>query len=322
MVAPSGSCAGMLKLHYPELLAGDPTWKRAGRGVRGQGARAHLLPGQRARRRGRRCRARRRAPPTTTAARACASSACSEQPRKLLRSVKGLELVELADADVCCGFGGTFSVKYPDISNAIVERKAEHDRRDRRRPAAGRRSRLPDEHGGQALPAGPQRSPCATWPRCWPASSRDPRDRRAPHEHRSPRRPSRPTRAPRSATSSCSGRCRRCRAGLAARRGAARAGLPEFEALRDLGRDIKDHTLAHLDLYLEEFESKAGDAGSHACISRRRPRMRAAIVREICRDAGARVVTKGKSMISEEIGLNAAWRRTASRWSRPISANT
>ena len=48
-----------------------------------------------------------------------------EQPRQLLRSVRGLELVELADADVCCGFGGTFSIKYPDISNAIVERKAE-----------------------------------------------------------------------------------------------------------------------------------------------------------------------------------------------------
>ena len=50
--------------------------------------------------------------------------------------------------------------------------------------------------------------------------------------------------------------------GLAARRGAARAGLPEFEALRDLGRDIKDHTLAHLDLYLEAFERKAGAAGT------------------------------------------------------------
>ena len=45
--------------------------------------------------------------------------------------------------------------------------------------------------------------------------------------------------------------------GLAARRGAARAGLPEFEALREIGRDIKNHTLAHLHLYLEEFERKA-----------------------------------------------------------------
>jgi L-lactate dehydrogenase complex protein LldE len=45
------------------------------------------------------------------------------QPRQLLRTVGGLELIELAGADVCCGFGGTFCVKYPDISNAIVEAK-------------------------------------------------------------------------------------------------------------------------------------------------------------------------------------------------------
>jgi L-lactate dehydrogenase complex protein LldE len=47
-----------------------------------------------------------------------------DQPRKLLASVKGLELAEMADCEVCCGFGGTFSVKYPDISNAMVEKKA------------------------------------------------------------------------------------------------------------------------------------------------------------------------------------------------------
>ena len=79
-----------------------------------------------------------------------------EQPRKLLRTVKGLELVEMADADVCCGFGGTFSVKYPEISNAIVERKTEHIAATGADIAAGRRSRLPDEHGGQAVAAGPQ----------------------------------------------------------------------------------------------------------------------------------------------------------------------
>src|SRR5690606_11291500 len=45
------------------------------------------------------------------------------QPRQLLKSVKGLELRDMRDADVCCGFGGTFCVKYPDISNNIVERK-------------------------------------------------------------------------------------------------------------------------------------------------------------------------------------------------------
>jgi L-lactate dehydrogenase complex protein LldE len=46
------------------------------------------------------------------------------QPRALLGSIDGLDLKELKDADVCCGFGGTFCVKYPDISNAIVTKKA------------------------------------------------------------------------------------------------------------------------------------------------------------------------------------------------------
>jgi L-lactate dehydrogenase complex protein LldE len=45
------------------------------------------------------------------------------QPRQLLATIDGLEVVEVADRDACCGFGGTFSVKYPDISNAIVEDK-------------------------------------------------------------------------------------------------------------------------------------------------------------------------------------------------------
>jgi L-lactate dehydrogenase complex protein LldE len=46
------------------------------------------------------------------------------EPRKLLRTVEGLDLVELEDAEVCCGFGGTFCVKYPDISNVMVAKKA------------------------------------------------------------------------------------------------------------------------------------------------------------------------------------------------------
>jgi L-lactate dehydrogenase complex protein LldE len=45
------------------------------------------------------------------------------QPRRLLESIPGVSLVEMADNEICCGFGGTFSVKYPDISNAMVEKK-------------------------------------------------------------------------------------------------------------------------------------------------------------------------------------------------------
>ncbi len=91
--------------------------------------------------------------------------------------------------------------------------------------------------------------------------------------------------------------------GLAARRGTARAALPEFEALREKGREIKDHTLAHLDLYLEAFEKKATGAGSSVHFAPTAADARE-IILEICRSVGARIVTKGKSMISEEIGLN------------------
>ncbi|MEO0994900.1 MAG: (Fe-S)-binding protein, partial [Pseudomonadota bacterium] len=47
-----------------------------------------------------------------------------EQPRRLLASVDGLTLAEMQDAEVCCGFGGTFCVKYPEISNKMVSNKA------------------------------------------------------------------------------------------------------------------------------------------------------------------------------------------------------
>ena len=46
-----------------------------------------------------------------------------DQPRRLLGTVDGLHLRELPDANVCCGFGGTFCVKYPDISDRMVETK-------------------------------------------------------------------------------------------------------------------------------------------------------------------------------------------------------
>ena len=91
--------------------------------------------------------------------------------------------------------------------------------------------------------------------------------------------------------------------GLAANRARAKAGLPEFEDLRETARIIKDHTLAHLDHYLEAFEKSAIAAGSKVHWATTPDEARATIL-EICRTAGARLVTKGKSMVSEEIGLN------------------
>lgn len=92
--------------------------------------------------------------------------------------------------------------------------------------------------------------------------------------------------------------------GLVAQRAAARAKLPEFEELRDIGRDIKNHTLEHLDLYLEAWERKATEAGAKVHWAPTGADARA-IILDICKQAGARTVCKGKSMISEEVGLNA-----------------
>jgi L-lactate dehydrogenase complex protein LldF len=79
--------------------------------------------------------------------------------------------------------------------------------------------------------------------------------------------------------------------------------LPEFDALRDSSRDIKDHTLAHLDLYLEEYEERVTAAGGHVHYAITAADARQ-IILDLCRKLGAKTVTKGKSMVGEEIGIN------------------
>jgi len=87
------------------------------------------------------------------------------------------------------------------------------------------------------------------------------------------------------------------------KRAEAAARLPEFDQLRDQAKAIKDHTLAHLDLYLERYEAKVLQQGGkvHWCATAEEARQ---TIISICRSLGARKVTKGKSMISEEIALN------------------
>jgi L-lactate dehydrogenase complex protein LldF len=94
------------------------------------------------------------------------------------------------------------------------------------------------------------------------------------------------------------------RKGFIEKRQAAADKLPEFEDLRDQARDIKNHTLQHLDLYIERYEAKVKASGGHVHFARTAEEARQ-IILGICRDQGARTVTKGKSMITEEIGLNA-----------------
>ncbi|MXO80191.1 Fe-S oxidoreductase [Paenibacillus sp. OT2-17] len=126
VVSPSGSCTYMIH-HYPELFKDEPEWLDSARrleqktyeftqfmvqvlGVTDVGASF---------------------PHTVTYHPSCHGTrllGVKEEPMKLLGSVKGLQLVPLPFAEDCCGFGGTFAVKMPDISGAMVTEKVDHIR--------------------------------------------------------------------------------------------------------------------------------------------------------------------------------------------------
>jgi L-lactate dehydrogenase complex protein LldE len=123
IVAPSGSCAGMLKTHYPRLMQGDPDAEARASDFAG---RVHELVSFLVDVRG-----FNQAPGsfegTVTYHDSCSGLrelGIKTQPRELLTSIKGLSLTEMPECEICCGFGGAFSVKFPDISNAMVEKKA------------------------------------------------------------------------------------------------------------------------------------------------------------------------------------------------------
>ena len=122
VVAPSGSCAGMIVRHYPELFPEGSADRAAALDL---AARTHeltsflvnVLKVEKV--------------DAEFAARATYHDSCSglrelgikSEPRKLLAGVAGVSLREMADSEVCCGFGGTFCVKYPDISDKMLEKK-------------------------------------------------------------------------------------------------------------------------------------------------------------------------------------------------------
>jgi len=118
VVAPSGSCAGMIKRHYPEVLKNDPR-------ALAFATKTHELTSFLVNVRGM------KAVTSKCEARSCYHDSCSslremkvhDQPRALLASVEGLSLSELTDGEVCCGFGGLFSVKYPEISERMADDK-------------------------------------------------------------------------------------------------------------------------------------------------------------------------------------------------------
>lgn len=123
VVLPSGSCAGMIVRHYPELFADEPDWAvRAGAFA----AKTHELVSFLTDVMGV------SAVSASCEGKACYHDSCAglrelgikHQPRALLASVEGLVLKEMTQPEACCGFGGAFAVNYDEISNAIVTRKA------------------------------------------------------------------------------------------------------------------------------------------------------------------------------------------------------
>ncbi len=122
VVAPSGSCAGMLAKHYPELFADEPEWTAKARAF---SAKCYELVSFLVDVLGV-SRVSARFDGLVTYHDSCSGLrelGVQRQPRKLLASVEGLELVEMKSPDVCCGFGGTFAVKYGELSDAIVAQK-------------------------------------------------------------------------------------------------------------------------------------------------------------------------------------------------------
>jgi L-lactate dehydrogenase complex protein LldE len=123
VVAPSGSCAGMMAHHYPSLFGDiDPHYRGKAEAM---AAKTHELvsfltdvmglESVKAQYDG-----------TITYHDSCAGLrelGVKTQPRRLLDTVEGLDIAELAEPEICCGFGGTFCVKYPEISTRMVTDK-------------------------------------------------------------------------------------------------------------------------------------------------------------------------------------------------------
>jgi len=125
VVAPSGSCAGMVRTHYAELLGDDPAWRARAEALAAKTweltqfladvLAVDAVPG--------------RFDGTVTYHDSCAGlreMGVKAQPRALLAKVAGLTLVEMAECESCCGFGGTFSVKFGEISARLADDKCKH----------------------------------------------------------------------------------------------------------------------------------------------------------------------------------------------------
>jgi L-lactate dehydrogenase complex protein LldE len=122
VVCPSGSCVHMVRRHYPDLFRDSPDWRRRAQAVRGKTFELtqFLVDVMGVEDHGGRFDGRITLHDSCQALRALGISA---QPRRLIAKIAGAEFVEMRDSERCCGFGGSFAVKYPEISTAMVDDK-------------------------------------------------------------------------------------------------------------------------------------------------------------------------------------------------------
>ena len=125
LVSPSGSCSGMIKTHYGELFAGDAAWSVR---VAALAARTYELTDFLVS-----VLKLERVPGTFRGAityhDSCAGlreMGVKSQPRALLAKMNGVRLSEMAECETCCGFGGTFAVKFGEISARLADNKCQH----------------------------------------------------------------------------------------------------------------------------------------------------------------------------------------------------
>lgn len=125
IVSPSGSCVNMVRNHYPDLFKDDAPMLERARAVAAKTFEfteflVDVLQVE---------NLDARFPAKVTYHDSCHLNrflGVNHQPRKLLANIRGLELLEMKDPSKCCGFGGTFAVKYSDISTAILEEKVQN----------------------------------------------------------------------------------------------------------------------------------------------------------------------------------------------------
>ncbi len=315
VVCPSGSCTTMVSHYYPFIFEDLPDERERSEAL---GARVREFSDFLVNVMGARPRTSapvtRRRPSSTPAATSGGSSGCWTSRASCWRNVEGLDLVGWENEELCCGFGGTFSVKMPDVSTAMADEKIKAlDRSGADTLISGDSSCLMHLKGRLRRTGHDTRV-------LHLAQVLDPKNGRLKMETEKPdRRRETKDRRHEGIASAVEGFNERGRKAAedqelhdsvelftgkaVAARNAVLHALPEAPELRERAYRIKQETMANLDRYLEQMADNVEARGGNVFFAEDGE----AVVRyigDLARSKGAKVITKSKSMATEEIELN------------------